>query len=401
MPDVAEIFRLGVNYWPAQTAMEWLARYDPMVVRRDFARIAAAGMDTVRIFLRWDDFQRSDTSIDSAALSSIVDTANAASEANVDLIVTLFTGHMSGVNWIPAWATGCGDSDDRFRVVSGGLVQPGRRVPRNWYADAEIADAQALLADRVASALSGHPAVWAWDLGNENSNCTIPPDQTVADRWLERISSVLRAHNPRVLITVGTHMEDLEDERMIGPAEAARWCDFVCMHGYPVYADWSTGPLDEHLVPFLAELTSWLAADTPVFFSEFGQSTPPRRAAPSPQQVGEDDAAHYTGATLDALHACGSIGALIWCYADYDTRLHGRPPLDLAEHERTFGLWRADGTPKPAVAEIGARRGRTCLSPTGARPWLDLTVDEFVSDRRAHIRRLYHRYLQSHVVDES
>jgi len=55
-------------------------------------------------------------------------------------------------------------------------------VLRNWYADAEIIDAQAHLADRVASALSGHPAVWAWDLGNENSNCTTPPDPSDAER---------------------------------------------------------------------------------------------------------------------------------------------------------------------------------------------------------------------------
>ena len=173
--------------------------------------------------------------------------------------MTLFTGHMSGVNWIPAWATGGDDGDERFRVVSGGAVQPRRRVLRNWYADAAITDAQALLADRVASALSGHPAVWAWDLGNENSNCTIPPDPNAAERWLERMTSVLRAHDPRVRITIGTHMEDLEDERLIGPAQAARWCDFVCMHGYPAYADWSTGPTDQHLVPFLAEVTGWLA----------------------------------------------------------------------------------------------------------------------------------------------
>ena len=52
--------------------------------------------------------------------------------------------------------------------------------------------------------------------------------------------------------------------------EAARWCDFVSMHGYPGYADWSCGPTDEHLVPFLAEITGWLAGGAPVLFEEFG-----------------------------------------------------------------------------------------------------------------------------------
>ena len=378
--------------------MEWLARYDSDVVRRDFARIAAAGMNTVRVFLRWEDLQPTATTINAAALASVVDSADAAADANIELIVTLFTGHMSGVNWIPAWATGGDDGDDRFRVVSHGAVQARSRVLRNWYSDAEIADAQASMAYRVAAALSEHPAVWAWDLGNENSNCTIPPDHAAGDRWLERMSSVLRARSPRVRITIGTHMEDLENERMIGPANAARWCDFVCMHGYPAYADWSAGPTDQHLVPFLAEITRWLAADTPVLFAEFGQSTALAGHPPTSLQVREGDAATYTAGTLDALRECGSIGALLWCYADYSPDLYDQPPLDLAEHERTFGLWRADATPKPAVAEVSARRGLPRTTPSTTRVWLDITVDEFYCDRQRQLTRLYRRYVQHHVA---
>ena len=342
-----DTFRVGVNYWPSDTAMAWLARYDPVVVRRDFTRIASTGMDTVRVFLRWEDLQPEPTAVDAGALAAVADTADAASETGVELIVTLFTGHMSGANWIPTWATGGHDGDDRFRVISNGVVQPRSQRLRNWYADPAIVVAQALLADRVAAALSGHPAMWAYDLGNENSNCTIPPDAVAAARWLERMSSTLRTHDPRVLVTVGTHMEDIENDRIIGPAEAARWCDFVCMHGYPAYATWSTGPLDEHLVPFLAELTSWLAAGTPVLFAEFGQSTVMPDQAARTVQVSEDEAATYIARVLDALRQSGTIGALVWCYADYAAELHSHPPLDEAVHERTFGLWRADGTPSP------------------------------------------------------
>jgi endo-1,4-beta-mannosidase len=374
--------------------MQWLAGYDPLVVRRDLARIAAAGMDTVRIFLRWEDLQPRPTGVDAATLAYVVDTADAAAAAGVELIVTLFTGHMSGVNWIPTWATGGDDGDSRFRAVSGGAVRSSPQILRNWYADTEIVDAQALLAGDVASALSGHPALWAWDLGNENSNCTIPPDPAAADGWLDRMTSVLRAEDPRVRITIGTHMEDLENDRLIGPAEAARWCDFVCMHGYPVYAGWSTGPADEHLVPFLADVTGWLAADGPVLFAEFGQSTAPPGQAPTALQVREDQAAAYTGAVLDALRAGGAIGALLWCYSDYHRDLYDDAPLDLAVHERTFGLWRADGEPKPAVVEITRRRGQSSESPDRTRPWLDITVDEFTSDRRGHLVRLYGRYLR-------
>jgi hypothetical protein len=38
-------FRLGINDWPARTAMGWWAHFDASEVAVDFARIASAGLD--------------------------------------------------------------------------------------------------------------------------------------------------------------------------------------------------------------------------------------------------------------------------------------------------------------------------------------------------------------------
>jgi endo-1,4-beta-mannosidase len=395
MPNAPEAFRLGVNYWPSETAMNWLARYDASALRRDFAQIRAVGMDTVRIFLRWEDIQPDMTRVNQGVLAHVVDTANAAHDNDVELIVTFFTGHMSGVNWAPPWATGGDSGDERFRVVSGGVVQRGRRALRNWYGDPDIVDAQVRLADAVSAALAGHPAVWAWDLGNENSNCTIPPDRATADQWLERMTAALRHRDPSTAITVGTHMEDIEADRLIGPAEAARWCDFVCMHGYPIYAAWASGPTDAHLLPFLTHITRWLAGGAPVLFEEFGLPTAPRHVDPVGVQVSETDCATYVAASLDGLREAGSIGALLWCYTDYEASLYQTPPLDEATHERSFGLWRADNSAKPAIAEVSARAARPCIAAPSTPSWLDITWEEFVADRPEQLRRLYARYCAS------
>ena len=72
--------------------------------------------------------------------------------------------------------------------------------------------------------------------------------------------------------------------------------------------------------------------------------------------------------------------------------LHSQPPFDTAVHERSFGLWRADGTAKPAVDEVQARRDRTVVAPSEPGDWLDVTPDELASDRRAELARLYARY---------
>jgi len=384
-------FRLGVNYWPAASAMAWLAEYDRALTRRDFQRIADAGFDTIRVFLRWEDAQPAVSHIDSRILGRLVDAADAAADAGVVLIVTLFTGHMSGVNWIPPWAMGGAAGDRRFRVVSGGRLRAAGSGLRNWYADGDLVAAQERLAAAAARALSGHPAVWAWDLGNENSNCTVPPDKAVAEAWLNRMAGAIRRDDPGRLLTVGIHMEDLEEDRGIGPAEVARWCDFVSMHGYPIYAEWSVGPTDNRVVPFLEFITRWLAGGTPVLFEEFGLPTIPVTGPVSPMAVDERLAADYTGSVLDGLWAQGAMGALLWCFSDYAPALFTGAPLDASVHERTFGLWRADGTPKPAVAAVSARSGRQRTTPSNLS-WFDIRPDEFNADRKRQLARLYRRY---------
>lgn len=384
-------FRLGVNYWPAEVAMAWLEAYDPAVTRRDFGRAASAGLDSVRIFVRWEDAQPTPTRIDAATLSRLVDIADAAVEAGVSLIISLFVGHMSGVNWIPAWATGGADGDPRFRVISGGQAREGVGI-RNWYADAAIVAAQEHLAATTASALAGHPGVWAWDLGNENSNCTVPPTHASGEEWLERMTGAIRQNDPGRPLTIGIHMEDLEQHRQIGPAEAARWCDIVSMHGYPIYTDWAAGPTDHELLPFLSEVTRWLAGGAEILFEEFGLATS-RPDSPAPRLlVSEEAAAAYTGRAVDRLRAAGCMGAMLWCFSDYASALHALPPFDRATHERSFGLWRADGSPKPAVEQVTARVGACCVSPPSTDGWLDIDPETFSSNRRFHLARLYGRY---------
>jgi endo-1,4-beta-mannosidase len=388
-----ERFHVGVNYWPARTAMSWWANFNRADVAEDFARISAAGLDSVRIFLLWEDFQPAPDTVDREALEKLVAVVDLAGELGLAVIPTLFTGHMSGVNWVPAWALGGSDGDARFRVVSRGrVVDAGLR---NWYVDPVVGAAQALLASEAAAALSGHPAVWAWDLGNENSNCVLPPTAASARTWLSRMTSAIRSADPSALVTVGLHMEDLEEDRRLGPAEAAEASDFLSMHGYPIYAAWANGPTDDALVPFLAHVTRWLGPGRDVLFTEFGLPTfrgEHTGVRGSSLLVEETTAAVYTAAVLEALRRAGCLGAMLWCYSDYDSALWGVPPLDLARHERTFGLWRADGSPKPSLAAVTAFAGAERCDPVDREAWIDIDRSEFLRRPSVELPRLYRRY---------
>jgi len=381
--------------------MGWWTDFDPVEVGADFERIAAAGFDSVRLFLTWEDFQPAPNTVDTGMLDRLVAVADLAERDGLAIMPTLFTGHMSGVNWIPEWALGGSDGDDRFRVVSGG--RPVESGLRNWYTDPEVGAAQALLAGAAAGALAGHGAVWAWDLGNENSNCVQPPSRIEGRDWLQRTTAAIRSADPGVLITTGLHMEDLEEDRMLGPAEAGEVCDFLTMHGYPIYAGWAAGPTDEHLLPFLAHMTRWLGGGSDVLFSEFGLPTY-RRADPGGEQaqnetssmlVEEQTAAAYTKRALGTLRGAGCTGAMLWCYTDYAPAIWTRPPLDVATHERSFGLWRADGSPKPSVEVVGDFSGLDRVGGSDGFDWIDIEADEFWADSAAHLARLYGRYRES------
>ena len=392
-------FRLGVNYWPARTAMGWWTAFEPAEVAADFGRIAGCGFDSVRIFLTWEDFQPTADRVDSTIVDHLVSTLDAADAAGLAVMPTLFTGHMSGVNWIPSWALGEEAGDGRFRVVTEGRVAASRLA--NWYSDASILRAQSALAREVAGALAGHRALWAWDLGNENSNCVVPPDKARGREWLLRMTDAIRGADASALVTLGLHMEDLEQDRNLGPREAAEVCDFLTMHGYPDYAAWADGPTDQRVLPFLARLTRWLGNGADILFSEFG--VPTGRSSSGAVLVEELAAASYVDRGLDALLECGSTGAMLWCYSDYAEAIWELPPLDLAVHERSFGLWRADASPKAAVAVVEAfakRRGAPrAVDSIADSIWIDVDAAEFYRAPGSELPRLYRRYCKA-IVNE-
>ncbi len=380
--------------------MYWWQRFDPLEVRSDFSRIRAAGFDTVRIFLLWEDFQPSPTSISRKALTDLVFVADTAASEPLSLIVTLFTGHMSGVNWIPHWAleSKSNASEERFRIVADGRVIRAR--PRNWYHDEEILTAQSQLAREVAGTLHDHPALWAWDLGNENSNCLVPPTSESGSKWLRRITTEIRSQDSRP-ITIGLHMEDLEEDRRIGPKEAGTVTDFLCMHGYPIYTSLSRSSEDELLLPFLGMVTQWLSGQD-VLFEEFGAPTIPSDAKNAREArdsrftfLTEGQAASYTFNALNALSSFGFLGAFLWCYADYAEALWQEPPLDQALHERYFGLWRSDGSPKPAVRAIKQFSERMPDKIKSDLSWVDMVPEEFYLAPKENLRRLYQKFLKS------
>lgn len=355
-------FLLGVNYWPRTRAMAMWSRFDGGEIDEDFARIKALGLDVVRFFLLWEEFQPAPDTISPVALERFAAVLDCAGKHGLLAMPTLFCGHMSGVNWLPEWTLDPARASGRFRTFTHGGVSP---YGIGDFYTGDLLEAQRLLARVVGERARDHPALLAWDLGNEFSNLREPDSQSDAEHWSAALTHDL-FESSNVGVTGGLHGEDVTLDRNIRPSSIAAPWTFATMHGYPVYSDFARGRSDPEVVPFLAELTA-ACAQQRVLFSEFGNPTCP----PDAHDVGgfaclsEREMAEYAWRVLDRLQHRGALGAFWWCWADYAAELAQTPPFDRAPHELTFGLVRGDGSAKPVAAALAAfaREGRTVAEP--------------------------------------
>src|SRR5579859_2417479 len=356
-----EPFALGVNYWPRRKAMYWWSAFDPGEVRDEFALIRELGLDMVRIFLLWDDFQPAPDEVSPERLAALATVCDLAAERGLKLDVTFFTGHMSGPNWAPRWLL-----DGRPRRLARQLVSDGRLVRRGYrnpYTDPQALAAERRLLRTVVGALRDHPAIALWNLGNEPDLFAWPPSAAAGRAWVREMTQLIHELDNRHPVTCGLHVGNLARDNGLRVTEVFAETDVAVMHAYPMYGPLARGPLDPDFVPFTCALTAALCGK-PVLMEEFGGCTalPGRdshvwrwlanRFPRSQFMAGEEALAEYLAVVLPRLVAVGATGALLWCFADYASELWNRAPCDLARHERFFGLVRPDGSLKPHAQVI-------------------------------------------------
>lgn len=307
-------FLLGVNYWPAKKGMFWWKDFDKEEVQRDFERISSVGLEIVRLFLLWEDFQPSANKINQQAIANLVGVFRIARECGLKILLTLFVGHMSGANWAPDWL-----------------------VARNIYQDEEILTASSCLAETIADSVKEEKALFGYDLANEIDNFVRPANRQQARKWLKFIVSRIKAVDDIHPITLGLHLKNIEEDRGFWPEDLAEFCDFLSMHSYSIYAKWADSPLDGKVAGFTNSLITRMSG-AKVMHTEFGLCTTTGSSR---------EASNYFDTSLRGLYESGALGAMLWCYSDYDPAIFNQPPFDKAVHERSFGLFRADGKPKP------------------------------------------------------
>lgn len=362
-------------------------RFDLGEIREDLARIAAWGLRFVRFFLMWEDFAPDPGRVDRSMCDRLVAFVDAAGAQGLVCMPTLFTGHMSGVNWLPEWTLDPASPSRRFRTINRRGVRP--YGIGDFYSGA-LLDAQVVFANAVAKSLQKHPALLAWDLGNEFSNLRAPAKPADSASWSKRLTATLESESG-VAVTAGLHGEDLSEDRGIRLSSIAAPWRFATMHGYPAYSSFAASPADANVVPFLHDVTRTFA-QRDVMFTEAGTPGPSTDGAIA--GLDDDAAAQYCGSVLDGLWRHGALGAGWWCFADYTAELAALPPFDLAPHELGFGIVRADGSEKPVVA-VFSRFAKLELEVQKAPAPLALDEETYYAGLPGTMQRAYASFVKS------
>jgi len=339
-------FVVGCNYWASHAGTAMWADWRPEVVEADLKQLAAEGLQVLRVFPLWPDFQPltplygghghsvelrcgerplPPDGMSHEALARFAAFADLAHKYGLKLIVGLLTGWMSGRLFAPPALQG-----------------------RNLLTDPLAIQWEVRFVRHFVRRFREHPAILAWDLGNE-CNCMAPvPSSEAAWVWTATIANAVRAEDAGRPVVSGMHSLDEPDRN--GPwriADQGELTDLLTTHPYPHFTPHcDQEPINTTRNGLHATAQSRWYADVggkPCLAEEVGTL--------GPMFASESVAAAYARMALFSLWAHDCHGLLWWCAYDQDRLEHA--PYDWNPIERELGLIRADRSPKPVIQELG------------------------------------------------
>ena len=312
------IVPVGVNYWPGSCGVEMWRAWPADEIQRDLDLVRSLGLNCVRFFVRWQDFEPASGRYDPRMFTRLRALLDWHRARGLLAHPSLFVGWMSGGIFWPHW-----------------------HAERNVFSDSILRRRAAALTEAVASICAEFPeTVLAIDHGNEL--CCLP--QATAARpaevaiWCGEISAAVKRVFPSALVVSGNEQTQVNADSgwRFGQQPG---CDFYSMHAYP-FPGWHTlrfdgmaDPLGQSLLPFY---TACARGFGPVMVQEFGTLlTSGRRQCDA-----------YLRAVLNGCWAAGANGFLWWCLRDIAACGH---PYDQNAFEGLLGLVDRHDRVKPAL----------------------------------------------------
>lgn len=342
-------FIIGCNYWASHAGTQMWSDWRADVVEHDLQQLSAAGQQVLRVFPLWPDFQpitllrggagapreirmgeqpladdeTGRAGMSETALQRFGVFADLAHQRGLKLVVGLLTGWMSGRLFVPPALEGLNVLTDPL------AIQWETRFVRCF-----------------VKRFKDHPAILAWDLGNEVNVMAEMPSPESAWAWVSAITDAIRAVDPSRPVVSGMHgVLETWTTPMLGELT-----DLLTTHPYPYWTQHcDQDPVNTIRTILHSTSETRMYADTsgrPCIAEELGTL--------GPGLASDEVAADFVRACLFSLWANDCHGLMWWCA--YDQDLLPFAPYDWNTCERELGLFRSNREAKPVVREMSSFR---------------------------------------------
>jgi len=347
-----EEFLIGCNYWASNAGCFMWKQFDKQVVEKDLALLKEYGVNCIRIFPTWDDFQPiaenpipksnffnslsykvrvnekilSDQKFPLSGLSeekleqfkTVLDIAK---KNGMKVIVAFITGWMSGRRFIPPLLKGKDVLADPMAIV--------------WECR--------FISDMVRE-LKDYENIIAWEPGNECNCLSYDVNEEQSELWIMSIVNAIRAIDttrPIYSGMCGPHLQGAFNQRLL-----ARNVDVLTTHPYPEFTPYCR---TENLHGMRSALHA--ACETSYYSSVSGKPCMVEEiSALGPSVLSDDYLPEYLERSLMTSVAVGTNGYLWWCAFEQDHL--DFPPYDMNSLENNLGLAHADYTPKSVLLKM-------------------------------------------------
>lgn len=206
----------GINYYPKDSPWDMFGeKFELETIQKDFKLIRNSGLNTVRIFIPYEDFGRAD--VQESKLNKLASMLDIAKENDLMVLVTLFDfyGDYSVLNWT--------------------LTHEHLR--------------------QIISRFKDHPAILGWDVKNEPDLDFDSRGKELVVNWLKNAIFQIKKADPDHLVTIG----------WANPESADILKDEVDLVSFHFYKDVN------ELEKVIADLQGKI--DKPIMLGEFGRSS--------------------------------------------------------------------------------------------------------------------------------
>ena len=340
---------IGCNYWASHAGTNMWSDWRPDVLEADLKQMSEDGIQVIRVFPVWPDFQpiyqfyrgkgalrevrfkdgplsldgpgKDGVSIE--ALGHFRQFADMAEKHNIKLIVGLVTGWMSGRLLVPQALEGKNILTDPTSIM--------------W---------QVKLVRNMVHEFKNHPAVLAWDLGNECNEMAGVENYQAAYVWTASITNAIKAEDKTRPVVSGMHSLTSDCKANWRIQDQAELTDLLTTHPYPFWTPYTNQD------PANTIRTIMLSSAETRFYGDIGGKPclVEETGIMGPMEANELNKSKFLRSILFNNWANDCEGLLWWCA--YDQNQLDFPPYEWSSVERDLGMYRTDRSAKPVVSEF-------------------------------------------------